>query len=166
LISSVQDRFEQLRPRERLLVTAAGVAIVLAAILLLVVQPLYANSTHTAERVTDKQALLARLEQAAARLEPAAQRSGGQLQGLGQSMVVVVDRSTRSRGLGQYLKRNQPDGNTGIRLRFEDAPFDELIGWIAELQTSYGMTTLSANIDLSGASGRVNCSLVLNRPGV
>jgi general secretion pathway protein M len=79
--------------------------------------------------------------------------------------VVVVDRSTRERGLGTYLKRNQPEGANGIRLRLENAPFDDLTGWLADLQTRQGLTAVSVSFDPTGEPGRVNSNLVLERTG-
>jgi len=83
--------------------------------------------------------------------------------GSNQSLVLVVDRTTRSRGLATYLKRNQPDGDDTIRLRFENAPFDNLVGWLGELETAYGLAAVSADIDAGGEPGRVNCNLVISR---
>ena len=163
---AIRDWFEQLKSREKLIVSVGTVVVTVALIVSLGIRPLYVNSARTAERVANKEALLAKLEQAATRLSSANRGSAGAIESASQSMVVVVDKSARSFGLGQYLTRNQPDGGTGIRLRFEGAPFDDLVTWIAEIQTRYGMTTVSASFDQAGARGRVNCSLVLGRPGV
>ena len=163
---AIRDWFEQLKSREKLIVSVGTVVVTVALIVSLGIRPLYVNSARTAERVANKEALLAKLEQAATRLSSANRGSAGAIESASQSLVVVVDKSARSFGLGQYLTRNQPDGGTGIRLRFEGAPFDDLVTWIAEIQTRYGMTTVSASFDQAGARGRVNCSLVLDRPGV
>jgi type II secretory pathway component PulM len=50
-------------------------------------------------------------------------------------------------------------------LRFENAPFDSLVTWLAGLQMQHGMTVTSANIDVAAEAGRVNCNLTLDRPG-
>ena len=163
---AIRDWFEQLKSREKLIVSVGTVVLAVALIVSLGIRPLYVNSARTAERLANKEALLAKLEQAATRLSSANRGSAGAIESASQSMVVVVDKSARSFGLGQYLTRNQPDGGTGIRLRFEGAPFDDLVTWIAEIQTRYGMTTVSASFDQAGARGRVNCSLMLDRPGV
>ena len=81
------------------------------------------------------------------------------------SLVVVVDQTTRSAGLAMYLKRNQPDGASSIRLRFENAPFDTLVEWLAELQSKYNVSAISANIDMASDPGRVNCNFTLGRTG-
>ena len=166
MMSAIQDWFEQLKFREKIIVSAGTVVVAGVLIVSFAIRPLYINSARTAERVTSKEALLVTLEQAATSLSSGKADSARAIEAASQSMVVVVDKSARSFGLGQYLTRNQPDGATGIRLRFEGAPFDSLVKWIAEVQGRYGMTTVSASFDQAGASGRVNCSLVLERLGV
>ena len=83
----------------------------------------------------------------------------------GQSLVVLVDRTARASGLGGNLKRNQPDGDGALRLRLEDASFDSLMGWLADLEAEHGIRVNTASFDQAGAEGRVNCSLRLTRGG-
>lgn len=160
----IRDWWEQLAQRERLLVTICGAFIVLALIWTLLIQPLYRGSAQLQEGVAAKQAQLANFQELAGRLTPGGQRQAGARQGGGDSIVVVIDRTTRERALANYLKRNQPEGESGVRLRFEDAPFDPLVEWLGELSQAYGMITVSANFDEAGA-GRVNCNIVLQRQG-
>jgi general secretion pathway protein M len=158
--------FEQLVPRERLLVMIAGGLLVFTLIISLGIRPIINQSKRGHEMVVDKRELLTELRQVAARIGP--QRSGGQAVagGANQSLVLVVDRTTRSSGLAQFLKRNQPDGAASIRLRFENAPFDTLVTWLGDLQNQHGMSVTTANIDTSQQAGRVNCNLTLTRAGI
>ena len=157
--------FEQLAPRERLLVATAGILVIIALIISLGVRPMLNQSKRGQQLVEDKRQLLGELRDVAARFGP--QRGGAQtpVQGGGQSLVLVIDQTTRSSGLAQYLKRNQPDGADSIRLRFENAPFDTMVAWLDGLQSRHGMTITSANIDTAADAGRVNCNLTLARPG-
>jgi general secretion pathway protein M len=154
---------EQLQPRERLLVTVAGALAVVALVIILGVRPLFGGTAHAAEQLADKQALLTELEQVASRIGPqtAGAASGGAADG--QPLVLLVDRTTRARGLGSFLKRNEPDGANSIRLRFENAPFDALMEWLAEMQASHHVVTQNASIDPGQEAGRVSCSLQLTR---
>ncbi|MDG2156324.1 MAG: type II secretion system protein GspM [Gammaproteobacteria bacterium] len=150
-------------PRERLMVAAASVLVVVALAWLLLLNPLYSSQEQLAQRVNGKSTLFAELQQRAAnRANQPVTRS---IQGLDQSIVVVIDRTTRLRGLSPYLKRNQPDGNNIVRLRFENAPFDDLVTWLNEVKVGYGLAATSASIDLAGSPGRINCSVVLERSG-
>jgi general secretion pathway protein M len=162
VINDVQAWFTHLAPRERIMVVTCGIVIVMALIWSLLIKPVYVGSAELEDRVAQKQAQLASLQELASQINTDGQtgiRTGS------ESIVVVIDRTTRSRQLAQYLKRNQPDGNASVRLRFEGAPFDVLVAWLGELKQSYGMTMVTANFDEAG-TGRVNCSLVITRAGI
>lgn len=79
------------------------------------------------------------------------------------SLVVLVDRTTREAGLGPYLRRSQPDGASGVRLRFENAPFDALLEWLIDAQSRHALHATTASFDPSGEPGRVNANLALSR---
>jgi len=161
----MKEWFEQLEQRERLLVAMAGVLVSIALVVLLIIRPISSQTSRGLERVADKRALLTELEQVAERIGP----QGGGISPLTgantDSLVVVVDQTTRNAGLATYLKRNQPDGANSIRLRFENAPFDSIVEWLAELQVNFSMSATSANIDMAADPGRVNCNFTLARAG-
>jgi general secretion pathway protein M len=159
----LREWFEQLAPRERLFVSACAAVVVLALVWVLAVQPLLAGRAQLVDRVASKQTQLASMQELAARM-PAPAQAGQPVAGGLDSIVVIIDRATRKRQLAQYLKRNQPDGQSGVRLRFENAPFDQLMSLLGELHNTYGMETSNANFDSVG-SGVVNSSLVLTRGG-
>jgi general secretion pathway protein M len=158
--------FAQLAPRERIMVSVCAVIVVLALVWSGAIEPIYRGTASLEERVTQKQSQLASLQELASQVQSSRAASGGTSLGpaSNDSIVVIIDRATRSRQLQEYLKRNQPDDSGGVRLRFEGAPFDTLVGLLGELQRSYGMTMVSGNFDEAG-TGRVNCSLVIARAG-
>jgi general secretion pathway protein M len=159
----LQAWFSQLAPRERIMVAGCGVVVVLALIWTAIIKPVYTNSAALEVRVAEKQAQLASLQELAGQITPAGSSQAGGGQNRNDSIVVIIDRTTRSRQLAQYLKRNQPDGNN-VRLRFEGAPFDVLVAWLGELKQDHGMTMITANFDEAGV-GRINCSLVITKAG-
>ncbi len=161
-MEALRNWFEQLAARERVMVSAAAVLLIFAIIYLAGLRPLLISAERKATAVANQRELLADLTQVAARRGPQRGAAAG-AGGSDQSLVLVVDRTTRDKGLAAYLKRNQPDGTDAIRLRFEDAPFDNLLSWLVEMQSSYGVGAISANIDTSRSPGRVNCNLVLSR---
>ncbi|MEO7387059.1 MAG: type II secretion system protein M [Gammaproteobacteria bacterium] len=164
--AAVQFRewLDKLAPRERLLVLAAAVFAGLALVYALGLQPLYAARGRAAAQVEEQRSLLGDLEQVARRFGPQGAANSA-TPATGESLVVLLDRSTRERGLGAYLKRNQPEGAAGVRLRLENVPFDDLTAWLAEVQTRQGLAAISASFDPSGEPGRVNSNLVLERAG-
>ena len=161
----LRERFEQLAPRERLMVSVCAVFVFLMLVWTLVVQPVIAARAGLLERVDSKQIQLVSFQSLAANAisNRDAQASNAATKS-NDSVVVIIDRATRNRQLSKYLKRNQPDGQMGVRLRFENAPFDQLMSLLGELQSNYGMITSNASFDSVG-TGMVNSSLVLTRDG-
>lgn len=139
---------------------AAFVALVV--LYLAVLRPLYGGVNRAETRIQEKRQLLADIKSAAAQV-----RSGGRTVRVidtSQSLVVVVDQTTRKSGLAGVLKRNQPNGDNGIRVRFDDAPFDQVLSWLGNVQVDYGLSIVSASFDGGAQIGQVTANLVLERP--
>lgn len=161
----VESWLVQLAPRERIMVLVCAIVVVIYGSWSLLIQPLFITSSELTERVEQKQSQLANYQELAARYKAMSAKTGGTVITNSDSIVLVIDKTTRKNKLAQFLKRNQPDGESGVRIRFEGAPFDTLVEWLGELNTNYGMTMVTANFD-STDTGRVNCSLVISRPGL
>ena len=159
----MKDWFLGLEARERLFVAVGGVLAVVFVVWGLLISPLYGASNAAADRVEGKKSTLVFLRSAAAELAGANGLPAAQPDLAGQSLVVIVDRSARSAGLGPALARNQPVGADGIRVRLEDAPFDLVAQWLAALSAGSGLAIESASFDRAPAAGRVNASLVLRQ---
>lgn len=152
-----------LEARERVMVAAGAVLVLIFVAWGVVLGPLYGASAAAASRVETKRNTLAFLRGAAAELATVADSPGAAADLAGQSLVVVVDRSAREAGLGAALTRNQPVGEDGIRVRLEGAAFDATTRWLAMLNTSAGLAIESASFDRTPDEGRVNASLVLRQ---
>jgi general secretion pathway protein M len=152
---------DSLAERERRMVTWGGIAGALFLFFGGLVLPLYAAAGKADERVTRKTEDLAWMRSVAAEIRAA----GPVRAATGESLVVVVDQTARSAGLGAALRGSQPNGTDGIRVRMEDAPFDSFVGWLAQLQQQHGLTVESASIDRSATAGAVNVSVNFKRPG-
>ncbi len=98
------------------------------------------------------------------RLRAAGQRSLADR--AGRSLLALADASARGAGLGEAMQRVEPSGVHGVRLSFEDARFDALIGWIEELAQSYGVETVDLSVDRAEGIGLVNARVTLqDAPG-
>ncbi|HHQ14490.1 MAG TPA: type II secretion system protein M [Chromatiales bacterium] len=166
MMDSLQTWFSGLAPRERILVSVAAVLTIIAIVVLGIVQPLTRKADRSQEIITEQETLLDELEQVATRLGPQRGTTGNTSAPASQSLVLIVDRTTRGHELAKFLTRSQPDGNEKIRLRFEGAPFDRLVEWLVEVQERHGLAVESANIDQATEPGRVNCNLVLVHSGL
>jgi type II secretory pathway component PulM len=157
------DWLNGMSPRERYMVIGCAGFLLLAMLWAFGLQPLLKLGSGLEERVIQKRGQLASLQELASRVDPASPGSRA-IVGGSDSLVVIIDRTTRQKQLAAYLKRNQPEGPGSVRLRLEGAPFDILVNWLGELSDRYGMTIANASIDATD-TGRVNASLVIARTG-
>ena len=154
----MKDWFDTLQPRERVALLTGGALGALILAWSFAWSPLRSATLDLDAMVADKHGILAdvrRMQTLGA--PPAAPVAPG------ESLVLVVDQTHRAHGLGGTLSRNQPYGEDGIRVTFQQAPFAELVGWLGALRQGHGIVVISANLDGTRQSGLVNASLVLRR---
>jgi general secretion pathway protein M len=85
-------------------------------------------------------------------------------QNSGESLVVLIDRTARESGLVKALTNSQPAGNGAMRVQFNSADFNLLLGWLHRLTTQQGLHVEDASVTSGGNPGIVNASVQL-RPG-
>jgi general secretion pathway protein M len=163
-LAVIQQWLDKLAPRERWMVMGGALFALVALIFALGILPVYRARDTAAERVAEQRQLLTDIEQVARRFGPQSPATAA-TPTRNESVLVLIDRSTRERGLSSYLKRNQPEGADGVRLRMENAPFDELLLWLSDVQSGQGLAAVSASFDPAGEPGRVNANLVLSPVG-
>lgn len=150
--------FANLAERERRMVVlgaiGAGILLILAIVL-----PLNRNITQAKQRVTVKQGDLSFIRSALPQLASAGPGATGVANA--ENLVVLIDTSARESGLGKSLASTQPTGAKALRVRFERAPFDGLVAWLARISQSNGVHVESAEIEFAGEAGLVNAGLVL-----
>jgi general secretion pathway protein M len=146
-----------LQPREQQIVRYG----VLAAALLVVaggVLRLHAVVAGAEKRIAGKRADIAYITGVLGELQAAPLPAGG-----GQSLVSVIDRTTRDGGLGMNLRGTEPSGINGVRVRLEGASFDALATWLLRVQREYGLSVQAATLERTDTPGRVNASLTFVR---
>lgn len=150
--------YANLAERERRMVllgaVVGGILLILAIVL-----PLNRSIAQTRQRVTVKQDDLSFIQSAAPQIASAGPGSGAMAGG--ENLVVLIDSSARESGLGKSLASTQPTGANTLRVRFDRAPFDGLMAWLARLSQSHGVQVESAEIEFAGEAGMVNAGLVL-----
>ncbi len=157
----VRERLESwyasLNAREQLIVRVGAIA---GAALLVVGLVLRLHGVvQTAEkRVAGKRADAAYIQSVLPELRAAPPPAAG-----GQSLVTVVDRTTRDAGLALNLKGTEPSGISGVRVRFEGASFEQLVTWLLRVQQEYGLIVQAATLEKTDSPGRVNASLTFVR---
>ncbi len=164
-MSRLRDWFGALEQREqRVLLAGAGILLVLL-LYVLIWQPLQSRHERAANGVVSGQATLGWMLEAAAEvraLQGSGTSAGNGLEG--RSLLAVVDQSARRTGLGDALKRVEPEGAGAVRVWLEAASFDQMIGWLAGLSQQQGVQVDVISIERGDATGRVNARLTLQGP--
>lgn len=160
----LKARFMALQPRERIIIAAGAVLVLLTAIYTLGLAPLYKAINERETRVAQKQQDLAWMQGVAARLN-ALSSSQPTVNSSGESMVVLIANSATSGNVSGALTGQTPDGVNGVRVRFEGVAFDALVIWLGALQKDYGIHVREAEINRTPQAGQVNANLTLTRGG-
>jgi type II secretory pathway component PulM len=157
-VEKVRSWYAELEPRERKIV-AWGALGGTALLLLVIVLQLHAALDRGERRVQQKRADVGYVQAVLPELRAAPVPQGGD-----QSLVVVVDRTTRDAGLAMNVRGTEPGGPNELRVRLEGAPFDASVNWILRLQREYGVRIAAASFERTASAGVVNASITLARP--
>lgn len=142
--------------REKVILTAGAAFVSGALAWALLLNPMAAHRAELARAVPEQRAFLAWMNTLSA--NPG--RPAGATQG---SLFGVVDRSARATALAGTLSRIQPEGADTVRVWFDDAPFNDLVGWLAVLQREHGVQVTAFAVDRTATPGRVSARLTLSR---
>ena len=155
LIERVNEWYGGLAPREQVMVRVGGVAAAILIVLGVVLQ-LHGVVNRAEKRLQTKRDDLAYISSVLPELRAAPVPQSG-----GQSIVTIIDRTTRDAGLAQNLRGADPSGIGGVRVRLEGAGFDSLVAWLLRMQREYGLRVQSATLEKTDTPGRVNANFAL-----
>lgn len=156
----------QLQTREQRMLAAGAAALVLLLFYALVWSPTMTRQQALRETVKEQQATAQWMQQAAR--EVAQLRAGRPNVGKispGQSLLALVDQSAKNSRLGPAMKRVEPEGQTGVRVWFEQANFDDLVLWLEALQRDYGVHIATLVVERQETPGQVNARVGLAEEG-
>ncbi|WP_129648415.1 type II secretion system protein GspM [Peristeroidobacter agariperforans] len=164
-MQQLKDKFDSLQPRERVIVIAGAILVLVVAVYVLALAPLYSAVNAQAKRVAQKEGDLAWMRSVSGEVAVLSANAPSRPGPSNESMVVLIDRTARECGLGASLTGQTPNGERGIRVRLEGAEFDKLMVCLGTLQQVHAVDVESASIDRAAQPGLVNANLVLTRVG-
>lgn len=162
-LARAQSRFRALTRREQWAVAIC--AVVVGALILYagIYQPITRAHDARAESLAQARRLAERLQMAAAQKQNAPHQTPIQR---GGSLLSVVDQTIRQSALGKAPDRVQPEGDTEVRVWLQGVPFDAMVRWLGELQSRYGVSVQTLDVERSGdAAGAVDARISLTRTG-
>ena len=162
-MSAFQDWWQGLSARERALVAFGGVAVIVALLYVLVMEPLAERRQLLARQVAAERAQAADLTRWAG--EAAALRAAvpGAAPGQATPLIVALNEAIAAHGLKTSLRRLVPANDREAQLAFEGVVFDKLVEFVIALHGQYGLEVVRINVERSGPPGIVSANLSVGR---
>ena len=160
----MKDWFNNLEQRERRMLIAGGIMLVILVLYLSVWEPLVTKTQVLKKTNQYNHELISWMEQSASEareLQAKIKAGGPSGRSKDQSLLGIIDRTAKTAKLGKSVKRVQPDGKTKARVWLEDVSFNDMIKWLEGLQRSEGIHIETTVIEKRDEPGLVNARLVL-----
>jgi general secretion pathway protein M len=163
-LEEITNWYRGLQQRERQLVLAASVVIIITLLYLIIWEPIH-NGLEQQTQKYQSQIEILEWMQAAASEARALQLSGvsNKRSGSSQPVTLLVEKSAATAGLKPYMSKLESTSDKGARVTLDAASFDQMLLWLNTLQVQYGVTVSSANLDRDNKPGAVNLRMTLNR---
>jgi general secretion pathway protein M len=153
-----------LQQRERQMVAAATVLVVLTLFYLVIWEPVHNGLDEQRLQYANQRTTYDWMIQAAD--EARQLKSSGSrnvLRNSNQPVSLLVERSATTAGMKSSISKIETSGDKGARVMLDAASFDQMLLWLNTLRQQYGITVSSASIDRNETSGAVNARLTLDR---
>lgn len=163
-LHNFQNWYHGLQQRERQLVLAASVVIAATMFYLIIWEPIHKSIAEQTQKYQSQVGILQWMQNAANEVKILkASGSANRKVSSTQAVTLLVEKSAASAGIKPYLSRLESTSNKGARVTIDAASFDQLLLWLNTLQTQYGISVTSANLDRNDKPGAVNARMTLKR---
>jgi general secretion pathway protein M len=163
-LEDIQNWYQGLQQRERQLVLAASAVIVITLLYLTVWEPIHQGIEEQTQKYQTQVDILDWMQTAATEVRTLrASGSTNRRVDSSQPVTLMIEKSAATAGLKPYLSKLESTSDKGARVTFEDVSFDQLLLWLDTLQTRYGISVSSANLDRADKAGAVKARMTLNR---
>jgi general secretion pathway protein M len=158
MIEKIKAYLEHLNDRERIMVYAAAIALVVFIPYQLVWAPLTNTVEDRRERIETQERDLIWMQ---SHLEQVRQLSTASSapSGTGQSLYGVVEKTARQK-FGSDI-RVQQEGKNGIRIQIKNTGFDDIMIWLDDLQFRHKIFVKDFKVDNEKTAGRVRASILV-----
>jgi type II secretory pathway component PulM len=157
----LQRWWREREPRERVLLAACGLSVLLAAYFLAVLEPLQARSARLAKSLDAELELRLWLEQQRPRVGAGAPVTARERLPDGASLLAAINTSAAASGIAGQLTRVTPTTARGASLDFEAVPYAEFMRWLLAIDARHGARVERISLQQAEAPGTVDVDLVV-----
>jgi type II secretory pathway component PulM len=156
----MMERFNQLAPREQVVLVVGALLAVTVIFWSFVWSPLRDGTGELDASIAERSRQVVDLRRAA---NLNASSAPALTAGNSPTLLYLVDETARPLGLAASFTRTSPDGPDAINVTIRDARFDRLIGWLIDLEQNYGVSVSNTNFTRTGGPGIVSGQIRLDR---
>ncbi len=156
--------YRGLQQRERQLVLAASIIVTVTLLYLVIWEPMHNGLEEQEQKYHTQLEILEWMQKAS--IEARTLRASGvsnRTVNSTQPVTLLVENSTTTAGLKPFMSKLESTSDKGARITLDAVSFDQMLLWLNTLQTQYGITVSSANLDRDDKPGAVNVRMTLNR---
>lgn len=164
-LQQLKQWFNALPVKEQWMVSATGALIVVTLFYLIIWEPVHIGLETERQKQQSQQEVLQWMQEAAAEVQSL--RSSGihsTLRDKNKPTTLVIEQAIKNAGLKPSLSKIESSGSNGARVILDEASFNQVLVWLNTMATSNGIQVVSANIDRTSTTGRVNARLTFERP--
>lgn len=156
--------YEGLAPRERVAVIIGAVVVVLAVFYYGIWQPLNNGVSQGRLRLNaqaeETRWMLGIRDEARLLQASDTQR---EIQGRNDSLLSIVDATSRKNGMENAVRRIQPDNDDQATVTLDKVNFNQMLFWLRSLQRDYGIAASQMTVSRDDETGTVQARLTLSR---
>jgi len=156
------DFLAQYSLREKAIVAAALVVVIVLGVHALVIEPYQERVVLLRESIEQQNTDLVWMKTAVAGLPAAGAANPAGGQAISGTLANFIDQVVRRQGLSEQLSQISPIGNDEIRMRYNAVDFNRLVSFIAQVNTS-GLEIKDIRILPADIPGVVDSNIVLVR---
>lgn len=151
---------DSLNPRERRLVIGGGIFLGVFILYQVTWAPFSSGVEKMQSKVNKQQQDLIWMQQASEEVRGLKGGSGNTQRSHSGSLLGLIEKTARQKGLGSAIRKVQPEGQNGVRVWMDKAAFDTVMSWLDELQVKQGISITNFTAERTATEGRVNVRLL------
>ena len=155
----MNEWWQTLEQRERILVSIMSVMIVGAMLYWFLLEPLFGGANDYRERVAAAESDLDWMK----KIQPRLPRDGQAASPVAgkESLVSIVDTTTQQ--LGLKARSVQRSGADKVRAQFDQSPFENMVRWFGVLHEKHNVVVDTINITRDDTTGVVSGSVTIQK---
>lgn len=163
LINPAKQWLESLQQRERNIVIAGAIALVIMLFYLAIWDPVIAKFEHQKQQLDSQRQLYSWMKSATAEIQSLKATGNSSIaKTRNQSISSLANRSAITSGVKPFINKIEQTKN-GVKVQLKAASFDSFVTWLTDLQNKYGIIASKVKIEKTKVKGSVDINITLER---